>query len=286
MVEAGRANVSIRIVRARVATATLLLDRGADVNLATQHRRSPLYAACEKGHATTAILLLDRGAQVDLADADDDSPLRVSSQCGHIDLVRLLLERGGAVVDRADVHGCSALTFACQDGHDDVAALLFDRGADVNRVQQVGATPLFLASQNTAVVRRCIENGADVDLAERVRRSPLFIACTNGHVDAALLLIDRGGADVHKERQGGWNPFHGVSGRPRGHSCKHRTTEIRCTVKPRGAVLKAQPRRAHSTVQCRDDERCHAVPRSKIDARSAAETQPHHVRVPLETCDK
>jgi len=40
-----------------------------------RHGRTPLYAACEKGHAAVAELLLARGAEVDRANANGDTPL-------------------------------------------------------------------------------------------------------------------------------------------------------------------------------------------------------------------
>jgi ankyrin repeat protein len=42
-----------------------LLDKGAEVDRATDDGTTPLFAACEKGHVDAARLLLERGAVVD-----------------------------------------------------------------------------------------------------------------------------------------------------------------------------------------------------------------------------
>ena len=47
-------------------TATLLLDKGAEVDRAMRKKGwTPLYAACKNGHIDAARLLLDNGAEVD-----------------------------------------------------------------------------------------------------------------------------------------------------------------------------------------------------------------------------
>lgn len=51
--------------------ATLLLDRGEDVDQTDSHSRTPLYVACREGYVDAATLMLDRGAAVDRAQADE-----------------------------------------------------------------------------------------------------------------------------------------------------------------------------------------------------------------------
>ncbi len=48
------------------AIVSLLLARGANVDLAWTNSSTPLYMACDKGHLATATVLLEAGANVNL----------------------------------------------------------------------------------------------------------------------------------------------------------------------------------------------------------------------------
>ena len=86
------------------------------------------FKACFKGHAGVAALLLDRNADVDLASKDGDTPLVMASYNGHADVVKALI---GAKADlnKEDGGGKTPLHWATRRGHGEVAALLRAAGA-------------------------------------------------------------------------------------------------------------------------------------------------------------
>ena len=76
--------------------------------------------------------------------------------------MRLLLDRG-ADVNRGDDCGQTPLWVACLKGHLDVARLCLERGADANRATEKGTTPLAIAQKKG--------HAAVVALLEEVREA-------------------------------------------------------------------------------------------------------------------
>ena len=62
------------------------------MNQANNDGDTPLYVACEKGHAEVVTTLLDANADKNQADNDGDTPLYVACQKGHTEVVTTLLD--------------------------------------------------------------------------------------------------------------------------------------------------------------------------------------------------
>ena len=54
--------------------------------------------------------------------------------------------------------------------------------------------------------RLLLDKGAEVDRAGKYDQTPLYAACQEGHVDVARLLLDKG-ADVNRTTKGGQTPL-------------------------------------------------------------------------------
>ena len=138
-----------------------------DMNSITESDRSPLILAAGNGHKDVVHLLLDRGADPNLASQNGSNPRRNGSTPlhyaafkGHTDVVQLLLDRG-AEPNMANQHGRTPLHYAAWKGHKDVAKLLLDRGAEPNMAAQNWMTPLSYALQmgHMDVANILTENG-------------------------------------------------------------------------------------------------------------------------------
>ena len=84
---------------------------------------------------------------------------------------------------------------------------LIELGADINKADDDGATPLYIATEkgHEAVVRALIEAGADVGVAAP-DETPLFIATYEGHEAIVRALIEAG-ADINKAKDTGATPL-------------------------------------------------------------------------------
>jgi ankyrin repeat protein len=144
--------------------ATLLLEKGADVNLQTAETYggiSALWLAASAGEVEVIRLLLDAGADPNMArQADGITPLMAAAAGGHAEVVDLLLQ-AGAIVDTRDNDGVTALLNVAESGDLETLQLLLEAGADVN----------YMSNSNF---------------------SPLIVACAHGHFDAISALIDAG----------------------------------------------------------------------------------------------
>ena len=93
------------------------LADGAPVNEPSHllmNRPTPLSSASAAGHTGVVRLLLERGADADLADGMEMTPLMHAAQQGHADVVRLLME-AGADINARDSLGNDALAHASGD---------------------------------------------------------------------------------------------------------------------------------------------------------------------------
>ena len=162
---------------AKAASASELAGR-------LQDGATPLWIACENGHADAARLLLNQGVDINRADKYGATPLLAACSKGHVDAVRLLLDEG-AEVDRSTEGGQTPLFIACYNGHVDAAQLVLDKGAEVDRANEGGVTPLWIACGEGHVnaARLLLKRGAEVNRAIMDGMTPLWIACQEGHVD-------------------------------------------------------------------------------------------------------
>ena len=112
----------------------------------TQDGCTPLILAAAWDHKECMELLLDHGAQPNVADTDSRTSLYWTARKGFRDSMALLLDRGGQEsIDKPDGFGESPLQVAAAQGHSDCVTLLLDRGANVEW-HEVWSSPITAAA--------------------------------------------------------------------------------------------------------------------------------------------
>lgn len=74
--------------------ASLLYDKGADVNYAAKHNITPLHVASKWGKINMVSLLVAKGADIQAKTRDGLTPLHCAARSGHDQVVDMLLENG------------------------------------------------------------------------------------------------------------------------------------------------------------------------------------------------
>jgi ankyrin repeat protein len=223
---------------------------------------TPLLYAAREGCVECAALLVDAGADVNLADPEGISPLLMAVINMHFDLAASLI-RKGANPDKWDFWGRAPLYAAVdvstipRGGRPDrpsldrttsveMAAMLLEAGANVNAQLKLsppfrnigndrgldgllttGTTPLLRAAKalDAPAIRVLLEHGADLKLASSRGITPIMAAAGMGSVDAdtrgfylsedveqrsieSLKLLLKAGGDINAKDPRGLTPLH------------------------------------------------------------------------------
>lgn len=114
--------------------AQLLLYAGASTRATTRlGSYTPLYMASKSGHAQVVALLLDAGAEVDLAAFGGFTPLMMAASSGSAESVSLLAKAGAAINATDEERGQTALSFAAAFNRSDAIRALVEAGAEINK---------------------------------------------------------------------------------------------------------------------------------------------------------
>lgn len=119
-----------------------------------QRLQTPLHWACTKNELASVIVLLDLGANPNLADVDGYTPILTAIQYDSIAIVHYLSEHGGRL-DALDNEGHSAIHWSAYFGHERLTEYLLGRGLSALRVDKQGRTPFHWAAlrSNYGVLR-------------------------------------------------------------------------------------------------------------------------------------
>ena len=143
-----------------------LIDLGANVNAQrSDDKVTPLLLSAYWNNFMVVNLLLDHGADANIAKVDACTPLHKAVMKGNQNLVKLFLEKN-ALVNTQNADGDSPLHTAVSNGFFDITKLLIKKGSNVNLQNKEGRTPLFLSVKNKQkhLIKLLIENEADVTI--------------------------------------------------------------------------------------------------------------------------
>ncbi|HWN39159.1 MAG TPA: ankyrin repeat domain-containing protein [Gammaproteobacteria bacterium] len=217
--EAGADNTSallIAVVNGHYSLASLLIERGANPNIADSNGRTPLYAAIDlrnvqwsQGPAPELPQPEHLALITKLLDAGADPSIKMTGQVGH---------RGSFDMRWTDLKGGTAFSRAAWNGDIEVMRLLLSHGADPKVVTDKGETALLLLAgagwplgqgyirpeeEITAALDLLVEEfGMDVNAATKEGITPVICAVFKGDNFVVQYLVDHGARLDVKDAQG------------------------------------------------------------------------------------
>jgi len=199
-----------------LSTTRLLLQHGADVNIAGGRTGNALQAACSitidfdiwfHNKARVVQLLLDYGADVHAQGGEYGNALQAAAYTGNTSIVDLLLRHGADVHAHGGFFGnaLQAAAFHPRTRRSEhMVRRLLKSGADVNAVGGYYGSALQAASacgigkdcnvKSRRIVRLLLDRGANVNLRGGLYGTALQAAELAGKLDVVQLLLERGAA--------------------------------------------------------------------------------------------
>jgi ankyrin repeat protein len=213
----------------KVASARVLLDAGADINIVDPDRHTPLILALTNGQLDVAALLIERGADVNMEDkvgqtalyaavdfhtvpaSNRPAPRETDDIVSSLDVIKMLLAKGAKV----DAPLRAALPYRTK----------LDRGGD--GVLGAGTTPLIRAGKaaDVAVIKLLLEKGANARAATRNGVTAVMMAAnvatreedmtgrskTQKDIIESIKALMAAGADVKGSDTQGRTALHGAA---------------------------------------------------------------------------
>ncbi|QDS76889.1 hypothetical protein FKW77_003843 [Venturia effusa] len=214
----------------------VLIESGANKELADEDGLRPLHIAVKKGHLDCVAALLTAKADIEAPDAKMNKPLHLAAE--HIsgcDIIDKLLD-SGANINATNIKLSTPLHEAIRSGNILSQRLLMQRGADIEALRirwetpvkyavsygqldmlctliTAGADPDALTCENKAalhsaaahedhkIVQVLLDAGCEIDPRGKNGSTPLYMAAQNGRIKNAQVLASQG-ADLHAKRKG------------------------------------------------------------------------------------
>ncbi|DAZ94511.1 TPA: hypothetical protein N0F65_011864 [Lagenidium giganteum] len=199
-----------------------LLDEGrVEANDVDVDGFTALMVAAAEGHAHIVNALLERGADVSMRTHElRSTALHFAAKSGDRAIVEAICKQDAQHVDCWNVNGDTPLIWACIEGRAEAVEVLLSFGADVNAVNQFGATTLICAvmigedpeaddsDQDRAKILRMLlqKNAKLVNFQDREGSTAMHLAASCGYLECVKTLLELG-ADITLRNAIGQTPL-------------------------------------------------------------------------------
>ncbi len=177
------------------ATATYLVERGADIWAEEKNGITPLRTAVNLADERAEILQLFEAKIKDVNETgyNGETLLMLYAAAGNAEAFVKTVEKGGNIWQK-DNNGKSVLMYAAEGGNTKILDYLIFKGDNPNNADDQGKTVLMYAAGagKTKAVKHLVDKGAEVLKADNEGRTALMYAAKGGYAGIADMLINMG----------------------------------------------------------------------------------------------
>ncbi len=173
--------------------ARLLLEAGANPNLADKLRRAPSHIAAACAPKEELSFFLAKNTNFNAQDDDECAALHWAVSAENWENVRFLLE-AGANPNTADKMGRTPLHWAAQIKMNSTIQLFLNKGANINRKDRTGNTSLHLAisKKNIKNAKILLDNNAFIDEKNNFGDTPFHLLVESNDMNLIQLALEKG----------------------------------------------------------------------------------------------
>ncbi len=206
----GNMPLAIAAKNGHAGVVSLFLERKAPVDARNVAASTALFMAVEEERVTAAEILLNAGADPNIAGRSGITPVGAAAYTGNSALVAMLLNKG-ADPKAIDATGKTAIIYAAGRAYTAVVKQLLDKGIDVNARYGSDLTALMWAAGHSeeagaADVKESLElliaKGAHLNDQDDRGRTALMTAAELGRATAVDTLLKAGADASVKDKQG------------------------------------------------------------------------------------
>ena len=176
----------------QTAVAEFALANGADINLRSNSKKTPLHYTAQYNQLAMAKLLVE--AKADLAAKDKKGRTALDLATGEAKREMANYLRVVGVMSKSDEAAAKSIFVAAEIGALETIKKLLEAGVDVNSLNKQKQTALHFAASagqlDAAAV--LLEAKADVAVADKYQKTALHYSTRNGHNATTALLIEKG----------------------------------------------------------------------------------------------
>jgi len=173
------------------------IDEDPSMRATYFHGATALMLATVRGHIDVATILVERGAHINITDAHGRTALTMAAKLGFEHIVTVFVESGadpnqGVLTSAFDDMPTSLLMKYIIEENEVMAMLVIEKGADVGYVDPYGGTVLIQAAYlgQVSVVATLLLHGADPHVKNEDGTGPFMAGAGEGHVDILTVLLD------------------------------------------------------------------------------------------------
>jgi len=189
-----------------IEAVTFLLDNGADINktMNLNWGQKPLHYSTSHNEMNLFNLFLERNANVNVTNNIMDTPLHQACWL-HADHVQMAIRliKAGADVNKVNNAGATPLWIASRDGRGEIVEALIEAGADVNKAVKNNYTELITEWYND-INKPFNDEPSDDRYYEFNGSTPLFAAARAGHLSTVEILLSVKNIDINNKNSGGF----------------------------------------------------------------------------------